>query len=105
MLESAGVFALVLELVPAPLAALVSRRLRIPTIGIGAGPHCDGQVQVVHDLLGWNPGRIPRHARKYAELAAIMTGAFTEYLSDVRAGRFPAEENSFTMDESILQGL
>ncbi len=104
-LESAGVFALVLELVPTPLAALISRRLTIPTIGIGAGVGCDGQVQVVHDLLGWNPGRIPKHARKYAELASTMSAAFRAYMDDVRAGRFPAEENSFPMDESLLEGL
>jgi 3-methyl-2-oxobutanoate hydroxymethyltransferase len=104
-LERAGCFALVLELVPTPLAALISRKLTIPTIGIGAGPLCDGQVQVIHDLLGWYPDFNPKHARKYTDMAASLTTAFQEYMADVQSGTFPAEENSFPMDESILEGL
>lgn len=104
-LEEAGIFALVLETVPAPLAALISRKLSIPTIGIGAGAGCDGQVQVLHDLLGWTSGYTPKHARRYAEAASIFTAAFEEYIQDVRAGRFPADENSFPMDEEILEVL
>ncbi len=104
-LEEAGVFAVVLETVPAPLAALISRRLSVPTIGIGAGAGCDGQVQIVHDLLGWYPDFTPRHARKYADLADTLPQAFREYIRDVRAGAFPAEEHSFPMDESLLEGL
>jgi 3-methyl-2-oxobutanoate hydroxymethyltransferase len=104
-LEKAGCFALVLELVPTPLAGLISRRLSIPTIGIGAGPLCDGQVQVVHDLLGWYPDFTPKHARKYVDMASALTTAFGEYMRDVQAGTFPGEENSFPMDESLLEGL
>lgn len=104
-LEEAGIFALVLETVPAPLAALISRRLSIPTIGIGAGAGCDGQVQIMHDLLGWNTGYIPKHARKYADLVTVIHNAFSEYVEDVRASRFPTDENSFPMDESLLEGL
>lgn len=104
-LERAGCFALVLELVPTPLAALISRKLTIPTIGIGAGPLCDGQVQVIHDLLGWYPDFNPKHARKYTDMAASLTTAFQEYMADVQSGTFPTEENSFPMDESLLEGL
>jgi len=105
VLEQAGVFALVLETVPTPLAALISRRLSIPTIGIGAGAGCDGQVQIVHDILGWYPDFTPKHARKYADLGAVLNQAFQEYKQDVQGGRFPAQENSFDMDESLLEGL
>ncbi|HYP18992.1 MAG TPA: 3-methyl-2-oxobutanoate hydroxymethyltransferase [Chloroflexia bacterium] len=104
-LEEAGVFAIVLETVPAPLAAVISRRLSVPTIGIGAGAGCDGQVQIVHDLLGWYPDFTPKHARKYANLADTLPNAFKQYIEDVRSGAFPAEEHSFPMDESLLEGL
>jgi 3-methyl-2-oxobutanoate hydroxymethyltransferase len=104
-LERAGCFAIVLETVPTPLASLVSRKLSIPTIGIGAGPLCDGQVQVVHDILGWYPDFMPKHARKYTDMGAALTTAFQQYMSDVESGVFPAEENSFPMDESELEGL
>jgi 3-methyl-2-oxobutanoate hydroxymethyltransferase len=104
-LERAGCFAIVLETVPTPLATLISSKLAIPTIGIGAGPGCDGQVQVIHDILGWYPDFMPKHARKYTDMAAALTTAFHDYMSDVQSGVFPAEENSFPMDESILEGL
>ena len=104
-LEEAGAFAIVLETVPAPLAAVISRRLSVPTIGIGAGVGCDGQVQIVHDLLGWYPDFTPKHARKYANLADTLPNAFKQYIEDVRSGTFPAEEHSFPMDESLLDGL
>lgn len=105
LLERAGVFALVLETVPTPLAALISRRLSIPTIGIGAGAGCDGQIQIVHDILGWYPDFTPKHARAYANLGSMMHSAFQEYMQDVSEGRFPADENSFPMDEALLEGL
>ena len=105
LLESAGVFALVLETVPTPLAALISRRLSIPTIGIGAGGGCDGQVQIMHDILGWYPDFTPKHTRRYADLGALLHTAFGEYKEDVQAGRFPADEHSFPMDEALLEGL
>jgi 3-methyl-2-oxobutanoate hydroxymethyltransferase len=104
-LEEAGIFALVLETVPSPLAALISRRLSIPTIGIGAGVGCDGQVQVISDLLGLTPGYIPKHARKYAEGASTFIEAMRQYGADVRASRFPTDEQSFGMDESELEGI
>ena len=104
-LEEAGAFAIVLETVPTPLAALISRKISIPTIGIGAGGGCDGQVQVLHDLLGWTVGYTPKHARKYTDAAGAFATAFREYVADVRAGRFPTDENSFPMDEELLDGL
>jgi 3-methyl-2-oxobutanoate hydroxymethyltransferase len=104
-LEEAGIFALVLETVPAPLAALISRKLSIPTIGIGAGAGCDGQIQVITDVLGLTPGYTPKHARRYAEGADLFTAALRSYTQDVREARFPTEEHSFPMDESELEGL
>ncbi len=102
-LESAGVFALVLELVPAQLAREITARLRVPTIGIGAGPWCDGQVQVLHDLLGLYTDFVPRHTRRYATLADTMTTALQQYAQDVRDGTFPTMEHAATMDEQELQ--
>ena len=102
-LEGAGVYSLVLESVPAPLAKLITERLSVPTIGIGAGPHCDGQVQVFHDLLGLFTDFVPKHARRYAELGEAIRAAVVEYIKDVESGRFPAEAESFTMKESALE--
>ncbi len=102
-LQEAGAFALVLELVPAQLARAITQRLRIPTIGIGAGPECDGQVQVWHDLLGLYTDFVPRHARRYAQLAETITAALQSYAADVRSGSFPASEHGSTMDERELQ--
>jgi len=104
-LEQAGAFAVVLETVPSPLAALISRKISIPTIGIGAGAGCDGQVQVINDLLGLFTDFVPKHAKQYARLHDIMLNALTAYLAEVRAGKFPTEAHSFTMDESMLAGL
>jgi 3-methyl-2-oxobutanoate hydroxymethyltransferase len=94
-LEQAGCFSIVLEMVPAELAAVITERLSIPTIGIGAGPHCDGQVLVFHDLLGLYDGHTPRFVRQYAHLGDAMQGAIAEYLGDVREGRFPSDAESF----------
>ena len=104
-LEAAGAFAVVLEGVPAPLAARITRRLHIPTIGIGAGPDCDGQVQVLYDLLGLFTDFVPRHARRYAELGELVKDAASRYAADVAAGAFPAARESFTMDEQVLRAL
>jgi 3-methyl-2-oxobutanoate hydroxymethyltransferase len=104
-LEDAGAYAVVLELVPTPLARLISQRLTIPTIGIGAGPGCDGQVQVLHDMLGLFTDFVPKHARQYARLAELVQGAFTQYVQEVKEGSFPTDKESFTMDESILEEL
>jgi 3-methyl-2-oxobutanoate hydroxymethyltransferase len=96
-LEDAGVFALVLECVPPELAARVTEALSIPTIGIGAGPSCDGQILVLHDMIGLSApgGRVPRFVRRYAEVGAIIAGAVSAYADDVREGRFPSEQESF----------
>ncbi|MCK5549512.1 MAG: 3-methyl-2-oxobutanoate hydroxymethyltransferase [Hyphomicrobiaceae bacterium] len=104
-LEDAGCFSLVLETIPARLAQLVSERLEIPTIGIGAGIGCDGQVLVINDILGSFTDFVPKHAKQYAKLAGTMTNAITEYFNEVKAGTFPTDAQSFPMDESILAGL
>jgi 3-methyl-2-oxobutanoate hydroxymethyltransferase len=104
-LEQAGAFAIVLETVPTPLATLITQSISIPTIGIGAGNGCDGQVQVVSDILGLFTDFIPKHTKQYASLADTIRAAITDYDREVRAGSFPAEEQSFPMDESILEGL
>jgi 3-methyl-2-oxobutanoate hydroxymethyltransferase len=104
-LEDAGVYAIVLELVPTPLAGLISQRLTIPTIGIGAGPACDGQVQVLHDMLGLFTDFVPKHAKQYANLAQVIQDAFVRYSQEVQEGSFPTEKESFTMNEEILNEL
>ena len=101
-LEQAGAFAVVLEGMPTLLAAEVTRRLRIPTIGIGAGPECDGQVQVIHDLLGLFTDFVPRHARRYANLGEQIVDAARRYADDVREGSFPTAKESFSMDAAVL---
>ncbi len=101
----AGAFAVVLETVPTALAALISKRISIPTIGIGAGAGCDGQVQVIHDMLGSFTDFVPKHAKQYTNLHDIILKAVSEYLSEVKAGTFPTDKQSFTMDESVLEGL
>jgi 3-methyl-2-oxobutanoate hydroxymethyltransferase len=94
-LESAGCFAIVLEGIPARLGTQVTRELGIPTIGIGAGVGCDGQVLVSHDLLGFFLGHQPKFVRRYAELAQVVRDAFARYAADVKARRFPADEESY----------
>ena len=94
-LEDAGAFAVVLELMPTPLAAEITKSLTIPTIGIGAGPECDGQVLVLHDMLGLNEQFSAKFVKRYAELAATVRDAVTRYGDDVRNGRYPGSEHSF----------
>jgi 3-methyl-2-oxobutanoate hydroxymethyltransferase len=94
-LEQAGAFAIVLECVPAAVAAAITRALHIPTIGIGAGPDCDGQVLVMHDLLGLNPDFKPRFVKRYADLHQQALAAFEAFAAEVRAGEFPQSEHSF----------
>ncbi len=101
-LEDAGVFATVLESVPAPLAALITERSGVPTIGIGAGAGCDGQVQISNDMFGLYTDFVPRHAKQYAQLAETMKGAVEQYLTEVKSGAFPTKKHSFSMDESLL---
>jgi 3-methyl-2-oxobutanoate hydroxymethyltransferase len=100
-IQEAGAFSIVLELVPEQLAALITSRLKIPTIGIGAGPGCGGQVQVVTDLLGLGDFS-PRHAKAYADLRGTIAAAAAAYAEDVVAGRFPGPEQTVRMDETVL---
>jgi len=104
-LETAGAFAIVVECTPAPLSRLITQRVGIPTIGIGAGPDCDGQVQVVSDLLGLYTEFVPRHARQYVKLAGEISSAVSSYISDVKAVAFPTMEHSYAMDEGLVKRL
>jgi 3-methyl-2-oxobutanoate hydroxymethyltransferase len=104
-LEQAGAFAVVLELVPAPLSKLITQKISIPTIGIGAGPDCDGQVQVISDLLGLFSDFVPKHAKQYAKLAGTIRTAIADYMAEVKTGKFPTAEHSSTIDESLLEEL
>lgn len=104
-LEEAGAFAIVLESVPAPLSRLITEKVGIPTIGIGAGKDCDGQVQVISDLLGLFTDFVPKHAKQYAQLAQAIRNAVAEYMAEVKSGSFPTAQQSYTMDESILAKL
>jgi 3-methyl-2-oxobutanoate hydroxymethyltransferase len=102
-LQEAGAFAVVLELIPVELAKKITEALDIPTIGIGAGVHCDGQVQVFHDMLGLDPDFRPRHSGKYADLASIIRDALEQYSDDVRDGSFPTDAQSFFSDDSRVR--
>jgi 3-methyl-2-oxobutanoate hydroxymethyltransferase len=93
--QEAGAFSVVLEGVPLDLAREITERLAIPTIGIGAGTHCDGQVLVIHDMLGLFDDFTPKFVKRYADLKAVMTGAVKSYIGEVKDGKFPAEEHSF----------
>ena len=104
-LEQAGVFSTVLEGVPAPLARRITERSKVPTIGIGAGVHCDGQVQVFHDIFGVYTEFLPKHAKRYLNLSDIIGDALSSYLKEVKKGEFPTEAESFGMDEKILADL
>jgi 3-methyl-2-oxobutanoate hydroxymethyltransferase len=104
-LEAAGCFALVLEAVPAPLAKMVTERISIPTIGIGAGADCDGQVLVLHDMVGLFDRFVPRFVQQYAQVGAAITEAVTRYKDDVMERRFPEEKHSFSMKAEELAAL
>ena len=104
-LERAGCWGVVLELVPAPLARLITDRVGIPTIGIGAGPHCDGQVLVFHDLVGLFSGFTPTFVKRYTEAGTAIRDAVASYAAEVRDGSFPGEGKSFGMDDTILKKL
>jgi 3-methyl-2-oxobutanoate hydroxymethyltransferase len=96
-LEEVGCFSVVLEAVPSPVAAEITRRLSVPTIGIGAGPDCDGQVLVYHDLLGLSEGHLPRFVKRYANLSREIRDALEHYVHDVRTGAFPEEQHTYAM--------
>ena len=104
-LEEAGCFAVVLEAVPAPVAARVTEELTVPTIGIGSGRDCDGQVLVYHDLLGLYQGKSPRFVKRYAELAPEIQGALERFATDVRSGAFPGEEHTYSIPEDELEAF
>lgn len=104
-LEKAGCFAIVLECVPDKIAALITQKLKIPTIGIGAGAACDGQVLVIHDLLGLFQRYRPKFVKKYLELALLITRAIEEYKNDVTSGKFPGPEHSFSIKEEELKKI
>ena len=104
-LEEAGAFALVLECVPAELAARISAALAIPTVGIGAGPDCDGQILVANDMLGLTPGRTPRFVKRYADLAGAAKAAVETYVRETRGGAFPAAEHSYPAEPRRLKAV
>ncbi len=102
--QEAGAFAVVLELVPGDVAAAITDRLAIPTIGIGAGPGCDGQIQVITDILGLGP-RLPRHSKQYASLNQAIAGALAKYASEVAGGGFPSAEHTLAVDPQVLDAI
>jgi 3-methyl-2-oxobutanoate hydroxymethyltransferase len=101
-LEDAGCTAIVLEAIPAAVAARITEELSVPTLGIGAGPACDGQVLVYHDLLGLTEGHLPRFVKRYANLSREIRDALEAYAADVRSGAFPEEQHSYTMSDDEL---
>lgn len=104
-LDEAGAFAVVLECVPAPLSQLITGKVGIPTIGIGAGVGCDGQVQVISDLLGLFTDFVPKHAKQYVKLSDSIKTAVSTYAEEVEAGTFPTDKESFAMDQSLIDEL
>jgi 3-methyl-2-oxobutanoate hydroxymethyltransferase len=103
--QAAGAFAVVLELVPAPLAEFITERLEIPTIGIGAGVGCDGQVQVFHDILALFNDFVPRHTKRYANIGDMMLTAIQQYQTEVQTQQFPDDDHSFGMNAEVLAAL
>jgi 3-methyl-2-oxobutanoate hydroxymethyltransferase len=104
-LEDAGAMSIVLEAIPAPVAARITAELSIPTIGIGAGPDCDGQVLVYHDLLGLTEGHLPCFVKRYANLSREIRDALEAYAADVRSGAFPGEEHTYSMSDAELEAF
>lgn len=100
-LQKAGVFAVVLECIPRELARVITERLAIPTIGIGAGPGCDGQILVFHDLVGYSNGYLPKFVKRFVELGEILPPAVASYVSEVKAGKFPGDEHSYHLKKDI----
>jgi 3-methyl-2-oxobutanoate hydroxymethyltransferase len=103
--EEAGAFAVVMECVPAPLAEYISKILTIPTIGIGAGNGCDGQVLVYQDMLGMYSDFTPKFVKKFGNVGEVMKECFAQYCKEVKSGEFPAEEHSFKMDEAVIKAI
>ncbi|MDD4171740.1 MAG: 3-methyl-2-oxobutanoate hydroxymethyltransferase [Syntrophomonas sp.] len=105
LLEEAGVFAIVLEGVPTKLAERITAEVNVPTIGIGAGHHCDGQVLVINDMLGMFKGHIPKFVKKFANLEPLIIEALKDYKKEVEEGTFPGQEHGFTIQDDVLQKL
>ena len=101
-LDEAGAFSIVLECVPTPLSKLITERVSVPTIGIGAGKYCDGQVQVISDILGLYTDFVPRHAKQYAKLNDAIVTAVKDYVAEVKSEDFPTQKQGYDMDESVL---
>lgn len=104
-LEKAGVFAVVLESIPMELARIITEDLSVPTIGIGAGPHCDGQILVFHDLVGFSNGYLPKFVKQYAELGRIIGDAVGTYIDEVRTGDFPGDVHSYHLKGQALEDI
>ncbi len=104
-IQEAGACAVVLECVPADLAAIITEKLTIPTIGIGAGAQCDGQVLVYQDMLGMTAGHTPKFAKLFADVGALMREGFKSYISETQSGEFPAAEHTFKIDNEIIEKL
>ncbi len=103
--QEAGAFAVVLECIPAKLAAIITKKLSIPTIGIGAGNECDGQILVYQDMLGMFSDYIPKFAKKFADVGTMMKTAFADYIKEVSEGSYPAPEHTFKIDDDVLDKL
>jgi 3-methyl-2-oxobutanoate hydroxymethyltransferase len=104
-IEAAGAFSIVLESIPRELAVQITRELRIPTIGIGAGPDCDGQILVLHDMIGLGGEHTPKFARRYVNVSESIANAVNEYARDVRSGSFPADSESFHLSAEVRERL
>jgi len=104
-LQEAGAFAVVLECVPAELSALITEKLAIPTIGIGSGSHCDAEIQVIADTLGWFSDFVPKHAKQFAKLADAAADALAQYVQEVEAGSFPTEKESVSVSEEVIRAV
>lgn len=105
MLEEAGVFSIVLECIPSAIAKIVTEKVNVPTIGIGAGPYCDGQVLVIHDLVGLFDRFVPKFVKQYAQVGRTIREACSEFAQEVRTGKFPTEEYGFSINEEELKKL
>ncbi|MCP2519124.1 3-methyl-2-oxobutanoate hydroxymethyltransferase [Candidatus Aminicenantes bacterium AC-335-B20] len=104
-LEQAGVFSIILECIPMELSKIITEKVKVPTIGIGAGPYCDGQILVFHDLVGYLNGYLPKFVKKYADLHNVILNAVEEYIREVKNGKFPLDKHSYHMKPDVLEEL
>jgi 3-methyl-2-oxobutanoate hydroxymethyltransferase len=104
-LEKSGVFSIILECIPLELARIITEKLKVPTIGIGAGPYCDGQILVFHDLVGLSNGYLPKFVKKYAELSKIISQAVKAYMNDIKSGDFPDDRYSYHLKSDVLKEI